>query len=197
MKKMLMSLAAIVAIGFGANAQRKGDVSFGVKGGLNISAVGGDYRSDYNTKAGFHIGGLAEIAINKKFAIQPELVFSTQGARGHYYDGYSRRHRDATLRLNYINIPVLVKYYITDQFSVEGGPQLGFNVSSKVKTPHETYKVHDITTADLALTAGVTYRLKNNVFFSARHNFGVTNINKYGNGVARNNTLQLSVGYKF
>ena len=42
MKKMLMSLAAIVAIGFGANAQRKGDVSFGVKGGLNISAVVGN-----------------------------------------------------------------------------------------------------------------------------------------------------------
>ena len=196
MKKMLMSLAAIVAIGFGANAQKKGDVSFGVKGGLNVSTIGADHRNNFDAKAGFHVGVLAEIAIDKKFAIQPEIVFSSQGAKGYYYD--NRRYNGATLRLNYINVPVLVKYSITNQFSVEGGPQIGFNVSSKFKTDHRKYDANGITTADLALTAGVTYRLKNNVFFSARHNFGVTNIykNSYG-GTARNNTLQLSVGYKF
>lgn len=197
MKKMLMSLAAVVVIGFGANAQKKGDVSFGVKGGLNVSTIGGDHRNDFDAKAGFHVGVLAEIAIAKKFAIQPEIVFSTQGAKGYYSYDY-RRYNSATLRLNYINVPVLVKYSITNQFSVEGGPQVGFNVSSKVKTSNGKYDANAISTADLALTAGVTYRLKNNVFFSARHNFGVTNIykNSYG-GTARNNTLQLSVGYKF
>jgi len=195
MKKILLSLVAIIALS--VNAQKKGDIQFGVKAGLNVSTVGDDYGDDFNAKAGFHIGGLVEIPIAKKFAIQPELVFSTQGAKsnGHYYR--NNRH-DATLRLNYINIPVLLKYNITKQFTVEGGPQVGIRVSSKIKGNDGTNKVNGFTAADLALTAGVSYRLENNVFFSARHNFGITNIidNSY-RGSAVNGVFQLSVGYKF
>ena len=76
MKKIVLSIAAMLVFGF-ANAQ---DVRFGVKGGLNIATLTGDVQ-DASTKVGFHVGGFAEIKVSDKFAVQPELLFSTQGAK--------------------------------------------------------------------------------------------------------------------
>ena len=74
-KKVLLTAVAIFAFGF-ANAQ---EVKFGVKAGLNMSTVQGGYYSGA-VKPGFHIGGLAEIKLNDKFAIQPELLYSLKGS---------------------------------------------------------------------------------------------------------------------
>jgi len=54
-------------------------------------------------------------------------LFSTQGTTIEGYDGDSNNN----VKLNYLNIPVLAKYYITDAFSVEAGPQIGLLLSAK------------------------------------------------------------------
>ncbi|MFZ0598175.1 MAG: outer membrane beta-barrel protein, partial [Flavobacterium sp.] len=80
MKKVILCAIAIMAFGF-ANAQK---TRFGVKGGLNIATIGGADES--NALVGFQLGGFAEINIWKKLYIQPELLFSAQGAK---FDGYN------------------------------------------------------------------------------------------------------------
>lgn len=193
MKKIILSAIAIMAFAF-TNAQ---STRFGVKGGLNISSiVGGDID---NTKSlvGFHVGGLAEIHVVEKFFIQPELLFSAQGAK---FDGPFGS--DGDLKLNYLNIPVLAKYYIVDKkFSVEAGPQLGILLSAKADG--EDFKDYTRST-DLGFNLGAGYDFTENFFVGLRYTIGlspisdkdVDNSDDYYDS-AKNGNFQISLGYKF
>src|SRR6476620_12597493 len=117
MKKVLLSAVALFAFG-AASAQ---SVKFGVKAGLNVAnvTVSNDYfgvtSPSTSTKIGFHVGGLAELKLTDKFAIQPDLLFSMQGATTksseNDFAGFTSTSEDK-INLSYINIPVMFKYYI-------------------------------------------------------------------------------------
>lgn len=192
MKKIILSAIAIMAFAF-SNAQ---ETRFGVKGGLNISTVvGGDVE---NTKSlvGFHVGGLAEIHIVEKFYIQPELLFSAQGTK---VDG---PFEDGDIKLNYLNIPVIAKYYIVDKkFNVEAGPQLGVLLSAKA----EGEDIKDFTrSVDFGFNIGAGYSFTDNLSVGLRYTIGLSPIsdNDIDNSddyydSAKNSNLQLSLAYKF
>lgn len=193
MKKIILSAIAIMAFAF-TNAQ---STRFGVKGGLNISSiVGGDVR-DANALVGFHIGGLAEIHVVEKFYIQPELLFSTQGAK--FDTGFGS---DGDVKLNYLNIPVLAKYYVVDKkFSVEAGPQLGFLLSAKANG----YDIKDDTkSVDFGFNFGAGYSFTDNFSVGLRYTVGLSpiwddNIDNSGDlyDSAKNGNFQISLAYKF
>ena len=58
---------------------------------------------------------MAEIPIANRFSFQPELLYSGQGS---------------SVNLNYLNIPLMAKYNLTKEFSLEAGPQIGFLLSA-------------------------------------------------------------------
>ncbi|WP_286966461.1 porin family protein [Flavobacterium sp. UBA4854] len=191
MKKLILSAIAIMAFTF-SNAQ---ETRFGVKGGLNLTNFTGDV--DTNLKAGFHIGGFAEIKIIDRLAIQPELLFSTQGARYNMIGG----NQSGSYKLNYINIPVLAKFYVTKQFTVEAGPQIGFLVSAKSQD-------HDIKdaykTADYGFNFGAGYNFTDHFSVGLRYTVGISGIYDHDYedfsdyyDSTKNSNLQLSVAYKF
>ncbi|MET3027602.1 porin family protein [Flavobacterium sp. UW10123] len=193
MKKIILSAIAIMAFAF-SNAQ---ETRFGIKGGLNISSiVGGDVR-DANALVGFHIGGLAEIHLVEKFYIQPELLFSTQGAK--FDNGFGD---DLDIKLNYLNIPVLAKYYIVDKkFSVEAGPQLGFLLSEKWDN---TDFDGDAKSVDFGFNFGAGYSFTDNFSVGLRYTVGLSpiwddNIDDSGDlyDSAKNGNFQISAAYKF
>ena len=109
--------------------------------------------------------------------------------------------------MNYINIPVMLKYYVTSKLSVDFGPQLGFNVYHKctiksIKTDYkETMSLKDSTKSiDFGLGLGVTYNFTENVFVQARYTLGLTNAieNKVEWGEkGKNGNAQISIGYRF
>src|SRR5688572_32995374 len=94
MKKISLVFCALLCIG-SAFAQ---GAKFGLKGGLNVSTLSDD-NDELGSKLGFHAGALAHIHISPQFALQPEVVYSSQGAKYTVTDG------EHTLALNYINIP--------------------------------------------------------------------------------------------
>ena len=61
----------------------------------------------------------------EQLGLQPELLLSMQGSKDKD-DLY-----DYKITTNYVNIPVLVRYNITEMFSVHAGPQFGILVSAK------------------------------------------------------------------
>src|SRR5258705_8172033 len=104
-------------------------VEVGVKGGLNysnqnLSKDGRLYSTNYHAGVGYHIGGYALIKF-KKFSIQPELLYANQNQ--YFTTPY---YANLKTTLNYINIPVLFKYYLTGSFNVQAGPQFGILASS-------------------------------------------------------------------
>ncbi|CAM4130720.1 porin family protein [Zobellia nedashkovskayae] len=186
MKKLVFFLTALLTI-TAINAQ---DFNFGVKGGINIASVGGSAYSSLGslgTKVSFHLGGVAEFPITEKISVQPELLYSSQGTRWNYGTN------DDNLKLDYINLPILGKYYILEGLSAEAGPLVGFLLSTNEDDDDR------FNSLDIAFAIGASYKLNENMFFSLRYNKGIANINddSYTGGKSQNNVFQLSAGYAF
>ena len=200
MKKIILSAIAVMAFGF-TNAQ---EVKFGVKGGVNFANLTGDV-DDASMKVGFNVGGFAEIKVSDKFSVQPELLYSTQGAKEKESgSGYNAEYK---LNLGYLNIPVMAKYYVAQGFSLEAGPQIGFLVNAKSKfesttgglTVSGTEDVKDnFESIDFGVNFGAGFDFTENVSAGVRYNVGLSNIAKdSGDNKVHNSVLSLSLGYKF
>lgn len=200
MKKVILTIIAVLGFAF-ANAQ---DVKFGIKGGINLSTLTGDVE-DFSSKVGFQLGGFAEFKVSDKFFIQPELLYSAQGAK--YKETESYYSYKEKMNISYLNIPVVAKYYVVDKFSVEAGPQIGFLLGAKSKW-EETYAGQknsgdedmkdSFKTVDFSLNVGAGYDFTENIAAGIRYNFGLSNISDFGDNLkVHNNVISLSVGYKF
>lgn len=192
MKKVILAAIAVMAFGF-TNAQ---ETRFGVKGGLNITSFAGGNYYDSKSLVGFQVGGFAEIKIIERLSIQPEVLFSTQGAK---LEGPF--NADFDTKLNYINVPVLAKFYITKQFTAEAGPQLGFLVSAKRdgNDIKDAYK-----SVDTGFNFGLGYNFTDNLGVGIRYTVGLSNIADYDVDTTeeyydspKNSVLALTLAYKF
>ena len=133
-----------------------------------------------------NFGFYSEIPINEKFSFQPELMYSIQGFSVD----------DKVTTLNYLNLPLMGKYYLTKKLSIEAGPQVGFLLSAK--GPSRNAK-DNFKTLDFGVNFGLGYKLNNGLNFGARYNFGLSNINDVSGSSdkLRNGVLQVTVGYSF
>jgi hypothetical protein len=184
MKKIL--LLAVVVFLVKATFAQKG-VEFGLKGGVNFANLKDDANSTTESRTGWHAGALAHIHVSQHFAVQPELVYSAQGAE----------YGNAKLRLGYVNIPVLAQYMFADGFRLQTGPQLGILAGSDVKTANTETDIDDgFKTVDVAWSFGTGYLMKSGLGIDARYNLGLTNIRE-ANPDLKNRVWQVGLFYQF
>lgn len=167
---------------------------FGLKGGLNVSTLSNNSGSEMGSRLGFHGGLLAHIHLSPQWGIQPELVYSSQGAKYTVTDG------EHSLGLNYLNLPVQVQYMFDNGFRVQTGPQIGFLTSVQDKrdgTETGFFTSDDFKSVDVSWSAGLGYLTYSGFGVDARYNFGLNNINDAGTAVRRNNVFQVGVFYMF
>jgi hypothetical protein len=190
MKHYLIGVIAAMMITGTAIAQHN---NFGIKGGLNAYTIYSDDNSAADTKIGFHLGVISHIHLGNQFAIQPELIYSTQGAQ------YTSGNTTAKLNLNYINVPLLFQYMFDNGFRLMAGPQVGFLVSAKTELDNTKTDVKDnLKTVELAFGIGASYVHPPTGFgVDARYNFGLNNINDSGSVNSYNRGLQVGVFYLF
>ncbi|WP_459212065.1 porin family protein [Aquimarina rhabdastrellae] len=215
--KKCVCLLAFCMLGLIVNAQKSKKISFGVKGGINFSRFSDSKNYDSESpKFGFHVGGVMEIPLSKRFALQPELFYTEIGSkrearRGHYNNVENEVNYKFTERLGYIKLPVLLKFYLNNRLSIDLGPELGYLVWADHETKiydegmTETFSwdsKRDYDDFDLSVNIGATYNFKNNMFVQARFSTSTydirnnTRIPELGQG-RRNEILQFSMGYKF
>jgi hypothetical protein len=188
-----VALSAILMLGK-ADAQHTDNnkhVNIGVKGGLNLYNVNSSSGSSYSSKTGLHLGLIGHIHLNRQWAVQPELVYSMQGAK--FNSGNSK------LKLDYINVPVLLQYMFDNGFRIQAGPQVGFLINSKVKTGSTSVDVKDdFRMVEIAVGAGVGYiDVPSGFGVDARYNIGLNNINKSSSVKSTNRGFQFGVFYLF
>jgi hypothetical protein len=119
------------------------DSRLGVKAGLNYSSVVGDLTDGIKFRLSGHAGLFLESRFTDKFALQTELLYSSQGFQvssdllsiengGNPLDENDFR---TNVLLNYLTVPVLGKFALNAEFDVVFGPQFGFllNQVSKIK----------------------------------------------------------------
>lgn len=201
MKKITLTLLGLVAFSTSALAQQ--EVKFGPKAGVNFANLSG--ADDSEMKTGFHVGAVAEIKFNDKFSIQPEVVYSTQGAK------FSQTlpiigEVESTIKNDYINVPIMAKYYFIEGFSAELGPYVGFLMKSETEVGDVTADAKDsYKSVDFGLGVGLAYDLPMGLFVGARYNLGLSKANEdVPAGIItvqtddiKNGVIQVSVGYKF
>lgn len=209
MKKVFI-LIAVAIVSMSAMAQ----IQFGAKVGVDATNFWGK-DTPHGMQFNYQGGLVMEYKFTDKFAIAPELVFASQGGKfkikeevtGLVDDGdvqFGPRKAKGindvktTYTTNYINVPVMLKYYVAPAFSVDFGPQLGINVYSKVKSGDEKpVDIKDHTKKiDFGLGLGGTYNLTDNAFVQARYTLGLTNVFD-GGGNCKNGNIQLAFGMKF
>lgn len=125
-------------LGTAVTVSAQTNVQYGAKAGVTLSTISKTAEPLITPKpvAGFYLGGLARINVHENIAIQPELLLSAQG----YNDDYKSRYGSQYTGLNsirntlyYLNLPVSVRYAVTDFLFIEAGPQVGYQLSSSSK----------------------------------------------------------------
>ena len=196
MKKFILMTAAFLIFSI-AHSEEKKEIYIGIKSGLNLCSITNSDEEGVSssTLAGFHIGVLGEFRLGDNFAVQPELLYSTQGVKL----GFEGEKGD--LKMDYITVPLMVKYYVIESFSFELGPQIGFLTSAKATSGGESVDVKDtMKTTDFGLNFGLGYNITENFNFGLRYNLGLTQIQKdlvAGESASKNSVFQIGLGYKF
>lgn len=201
MKKIFALIAAALVCAGSATAANP---TFGIKAGFDMTNFWGE-DMPHGMKPSYQAGVFLEYRFaSTPIAIAPEIVFAAQGGKFNVGEetGLSfAKNADVTFNTNYINIPVMLKYYVTPSFSIDFGPQLGINVYSKATATagnaSATVDMGDITNSvDFALGLGGTYNITRNAFLQARYTMGMTHVLK--NDVdAQNGNIQIAFGYRF
>jgi hypothetical protein len=182
--KFLIGLITAILITCAASAQHgnspSGHVNLGIKSGINMYNIHNDDNTKYDQMTGYYFGLFGHIHLNSQWAIQPELVYSNQGAK----------NGDIKYTLDYINVPVLLQYMFDNGFRLQAGPQLGFLVSAD--------NIVDLNPIDFGVGIGASYVVPSTGFgIDARYNLGLSNINKDDAVKSTNWGFQLGVFYIF
>ena len=193
MKKLLLTAVFAVITIVSINAQE-----FGAKAGVNFASLNGD--EDFDGRTSFFVGGVVEFEISESFSLQPELLYSSQGAKSSFSEeGFDF---ESTIKLDYLNIPLMAKYYVTEGLSIEAGPQVGFLLSAKAEykedgeSDSEDIK-DELKSVDFGLNFGLGYKLDSGLNFGARYNLGLSNVPDEDDFDLKNGVFQIAIGYFF
>lgn len=207
MKKFMMA-AALLLLGMGTSFAQDavGTVTLQPKVGVNVACLTDE--DDSEARVGFTGGVELGYQVTNKFALTGALVYSQQGAKADYDE------LTGTMKLDYINIPILANIYVAKGFALKAGIQPAFNVNKKITVGGISMDIEDayeqgtgqrvkIKSFDFSIPIGLSYEI-NGLIFDARYNLGISKIVdgfKY-EGVKvqpddKNSVFQLTIGYKF
>lgn len=205
MKKHFFFLLAASLVAFSGFSQ----VEFkpGVRAGLNLSRF---TNTESSNKADFYVGAQFGIKLAKFYTLQPELVYSRQGATIEEYQYNSFDvfigKKDVRYNLDYLSLGIINKFTFGSGFQFVVGPTIDFKVGDNFPT----YLSNELIGVDFALVGGIGYEFKNGVTIEARFKQGMIDIfgdnyNDYnddnGNGnydeVILNQLFQIGVSYSF
>ena len=167
MKKLLFVPLLLISVTMFAQTYQ-----FGLKGGINVSNFTGSSLDNVDKKAlvGFQGGAFLSLLMGDHFAIQPEAVFSSQGARVSTING------DENWRVSSLNIPVELKVRFNGGFYLEAGPQIGFKLNETVPNQSGGSAEDFAKNLDFSVNAGLGFHGKSGLGIGARYAVGITKV---------------------
>lgn len=201
MKKYLI-IAILSVLSIAVNAQSRAcqeAKTFSVKpfAGLSIGTFNG--TNCESVRNALVAGAEGQYMLNNCVGLSLGVAYSQQGAK------YRESDYKMTGKLDYINVPMLVNFYLFKGFAVKTGLQPGFNIKKSLTVTSSEGK--EITTIDdnvrpfdISIPMGVSYEIAH-VVFDLRFNVGLIGIFKdyheWGDENYLNEDIQLTVGYRF
>lgn len=175
-------------------------VSFGVKGGLNLNNQHIKNKNsvvDNAMSLGFNVGFYLSKPIGKGFTFAPEVQYSLKGSKLRYATGASNTYTEwDTEKLSYLDFPIVFAYNITKILYAEAGPSLGFLLSDRLGKE----------ALDAGFLAGFKVSINTKMAVQTRYYFGLTETQKifFSDGPTSaskeinfyNRTIQFGLTYK-
>ncbi|GAC1486101.1 MAG: porin family protein [Flavisolibacter sp.] len=186
---------------------------FGVKAGVNLAEFKESGTSstgsldNVQNRTSFHAGLLYNLPLASMFRLQPELYYSGQGSKlsSTYTQLGTTTTNTADMKLNYINLPVLLQLQTVNGFYVELGPQLGYLTSAKLVPTNgsEQDVKNQLRKTDFSAAGGIGYLSRVGLGIDARYVYGFRNIynSDYSGNAGRpeikNRVIQIGLIYQF
>jgi hypothetical protein len=179
--------------------------------GMNACQIHGDSYSGYN-KFGFLAGVAVNARVGEKTSLQLGFYFSQKGAR-HNPNFKTGDYSYYRLNLNYIDLPLSLRYFANDKYFITLGPSIAylFSYSENINYTNMT-GVYRFNKYEVGLNFGLGRKISEKFLIEVRCSNSITSIRDYGitskifypNPVARffnkgfySNILSLIVSYNF
>lgn len=196
MKKLfLMALMAFIATTASFAQWSVGSITVQPKIGINGANITDADNSD--SRIGLVLGGEFEYRVSPIFSLSAGALYSMQGCKGTAEDEDGNTG-DVSLKLDYINVPILANVYVVKGLAVKLGIQPGFNVRHKatatVSGVNVTTNLPGVKSVDFSIPIGVSYEF-NRFVIDGRYNLGVTKL--IDGADSKHSVFQFTFGYKF
>jgi len=191
---LVLAMSALVICSGTLNAQ---DVTFGVRGGANLSSFNGDIsKTKYIFK--YQVGATVDIGFTDNIYLITGLDLQTKGTKSKPKLG-----PDVKYNPMYLSIPIHAGYKFdvgsNSRIVVEAGPYVAYGISGKIKGDGKKVNFFGddrFKRFDFGLGAGVGYEYSHFVV-KGGYDFGLINISDMKGVKARNHNAYLTVGYRF
>lgn len=177
MNKKFSFLLLMVTVSSVAMAQ---GFHVGPKAGVNILKIDGkSFNEEF--RFGYNLGAFAEINFNKKWGIQPEVMWNQTNTRttSEFSEIYPTSTSDIkNVKLNYLSIPLLLNYRPIKLLTLQAGPQFAILMDQDknlLQNGREAFKK-----GDFSMVAGAQLNL-GGVKLGGRYVVGLSNINDIDN----------------
>ena len=190
MKKILIVASLILAFATAKAQSEVGGFSVRPMVGMNIGMM--TNADDSDPRIGFVVGTELEYQATDLLGLSAGLLYSQQGCK---------IDDNGTLKLDYINIPLLANVYVAKGFAVKLGLQPGFLINDKAKASDSGVSVEtglgDLSkNFVLSVPVGISYEFSN-IQLDARYNWGVTHALSAEGESSNSSAFMITVGYKF
>ena len=196
MKTFILTFISVFGIFLNIQAQddKSQTSNAGLKFGYNLAAVSFDGDGETAQRHGFHVGFYGESFLTESIALQAEFLYSQQGYEIEADGG------TFTQKLDYINVPLLLKLYPDENFFIEVGPQIGLAISHKEEFDNnfnlfDTSQEFDPSSFDYGVNFGGGFKTNSGVSLGVRYHLGLGDI--YDEGSPKNRVWQFSLGFDF
>lgn len=204
MKKFLMAIVAVLfaAPSFaqyssGGFSLSESTLYYGMRLGLNVSTMtGDDYGKVMGAKAGLNLAGVIGLRVSQATPIFLEsgLYFTQRGGS---------KDKNTYVDLNYLEIPILMKYgiQVADEVAILPfiGPTFSFGIAGKTKLGEgmpkdSSYDYFNRSDVGIKLGCGAEY---NKLYLETGYQFGITNIAKLDEESAHSGAFFVNIGMNF
>ena len=189
----MKNLTIIAAAFFISTTVFSQELDLGIKLGSNFASINNAIQ-DSSSRTGIQAGIFGGVKFNDKIGINLDVLYSQQGAD---FD-------DGAFDLTYVNLPLVLKYFLVGGLHIQAGPQFGVLIDeSLTETLDDDYK--EIVESEISGIIGIGYDLPFGLRIDGRYNFGLTDISKpedgedgeNGNKGIKNSVFTIAVGFAF